>query len=200
MMLTNNTRRKPEQVDAANPRADNAFGHIVEMVAPDEDHGATEYTWSILVKCGDPAVTDVGAEWHPDTSEHGWFASPDNCAIDSQGRLWVSTDQGRNWGKTGKADGLYAVEHEGELRGHAQLLFRVPIGAELCGPYFTPNDETLFLAVQHPATDGTKDYPGFERDSTFEDPATRWPDFQDGMPPRPSVVVVTKQGGGKIGV
>ncbi len=200
MMLTNNTRRTADQVDAANPRADNAFGHIVEMIAPDGDHGAADFTWNILVKCGDPAVAEVGAEWHPDTSEHGWFASPDNCAIDADGRLWVSTDQGTNWGRTGKADGLFAVETDGDLRGKSTLFFRVPIGAELCGPYFTPDQETLFLAVQHPATDGTRDYPGFERSSTFEDPATRWPDFQDGIPPRPSVVVVTKQGGGKIGV
>jgi secreted PhoX family phosphatase len=69
----------------------------------------------------------------------------------------------------------------------------------MCGPMFTPNDETLFVAVQHVAADGTDAYPGFERASTFEDPATRWPDFDDKMPPRPSVVVITKQGGGKIG-
>lgn len=110
----------------------------------------------------------------------------------------MSTDQGRKWGKTGKSDGLYGVETEGSLRGHSKLFFRCPVGGELCGPYFTADGETLFLAVQHPGTDGTKDLKGFERASTFEDPATRWPDFDPKMPPRPSVVVVTKQGGGKI--
>ena len=200
MMLTNNTRREPGQEDAANPRADNAFGHIVEMIAPDADHGATTYSWNILVKCGDPAIAEVGAQWGPETSEHGWFASPDNCAIDADGRLWVSTDQGSNWARTGKSDGLYAVETDGELRGSSKLFFRCPVGGELCGPYFTNDQKALFLAVQHPGTDGTKNFKGFERASTFEDPATRWPDFQDGMPPRPSVVVVTKQDGGKIGV
>ena len=198
IMLTNNTRRTLGQVDAANPRADNAFGHIIEITEPDEDYTATRSRWDILVTCGDPRVAEVGAQWHPKTSEHGWFASPDNCAIDAQGRLWIATDQGSNWPKTGKSDGLYALETQGALRGASKLFFRTPVGAELCGPYFTPNQETLFLAVQHPGTDGTRYYRGFERASTFEDPATRWPDFQPGMPPRPSVVVVTKKGGGKI--
>ena len=56
----------------------------------------------------------------------------------------------------------------------------------------------MFLAVQHPGTDGTKDYAPFARLSTFDDPATRWPDFSDGMPPRPSVVAIRKTGGGRI--
>ncbi|MGD1870569.1 MAG: PhoX family phosphatase [Neomegalonema sp.] len=200
VMLTNNSKRKPGDEDAANPRPENLFGHIIELTVPDGDHDTSTARWEILVKCGDPSVSEVGAQWGPATSEHGWFASPDNCAIDADGRLWVSTDQGRGWARTGKADGLYGVETDGELRGSSKLFFRVPVGAELCGPYFTPDQETLFLAVQHPATDGTRDFPGFERASTFEDPATRWPDFQDGVPPRPSVMVVTKQGGGKIAV
>jgi secreted PhoX family phosphatase len=79
------------------------------------------------------------------------------------------------------------------------MFFRVPVGAELCGPCFTPDGETLFLAVQHPSTDGAKQYKNFGRRSTFEDPATRWPDFKDDMPPRPSIVVITKKGGGRIG-
>ena len=200
IMLTNNSKRKEEQVNAANPRAKSNFGHIIEIKEDAGDHAATTGTWSILVKCGDPSLADVGAEWHPETSANGWFGSPDNCAIDADGRLWISTDQGSGWGKTGKSDGLYALETEGEQRGLSRLFFRCPVGGELCGPYFTDDSETLFLAVQHPGTDGTKNYAGFERNSTFEDPATRWPDFDPAMPPRPSVLVVTKQGGGKIAV
>ncbi|MEX5578778.1 PhoX family phosphatase [Pseudophaeobacter sp. A-200-2] len=198
IMLTNNSKRKEEQVNAANPRAKSNFGHIIEVKEEGGDHAATRGTWSILVKCGDPELAEVGAQWNPETSANGWFGSPDNCAFDADGRLWVSTDQGSKWGKTGKSDGLYGVETEGDLRGTSKLFFRCPVGGELCGPYFTDNGETLFLAVQHPGTDGTKALKGFERASTFEDPATRWPDFDPKMPPRPSVVVVTKKGGGKI--
>ncbi|AXI54414.1 dTDP-glucose 4,6-dehydratase [Sulfitobacter sp. JL08] len=200
IMLTNNTRRTAEQVNAANPRAESSFGHIIEIKEANGDHAATTGTWSILVKCGDPSIAEVGAQWNPETSANGWFGSPDNCAFDADGRLWISTDQGSSWGKTMKSDGLYSLETEGALRGHSKLFFRCPVGGELCGPYFSDDSETLFLAVQHPGTDGTKDFKGFERDSTFEDPATRWPDFADGMPPRPSVLVVTKQGGGKIAI
>jgi uncharacterized protein len=191
VMLTNNTRRKEDQVDAANPRANNAFGHIVEMMPEGGNHAATAFTWEVLVKCGDPSVAAVGATFSSETTKNGWFGMPDNCAIDSQGRLWISTD-GNNAKATGRADGLWALETEGELRGTSRHFFRVPLGAEMCGPCFTPNDETLFLAVQHPgeAEEGAP--------ASFENPATRWPDFKDGVPPRPSVLVVTRQGGGKI--
>ncbi|WP_169544455.1 PhoX family protein [Sneathiella aquimaris] len=198
--LTNNKHRGSKHpVDAANPRTKNPFGHIVEISPENNDHAASAGTWNILVQGGDPTKPDQGAVFNKATSENGWFGSPDNAAVDGKGRLWIATDQGSNWPKTGTADGIWALETEGPQRGTGKMFFRVPIGAEMCGPCFSSDDSALFLAVQHPAADGAKAFPGFERNSTFEDPATRWPDFKPSIPPRPSVVVVRKQGGGVIG-
>jgi len=88
LMLTNNSRRTLEQVDAANPRPESNFGHIIEIREAGENHSATMGTWSIVVLCGDPTIEEVGARWNPETSENGWFSSPDNCAFDASGRLW----------------------------------------------------------------------------------------------------------------
>jgi secreted PhoX family phosphatase len=59
-MLTNNTRRKEGDENAANPRANNAFGHIIEITETDGDFASTRSTWEILLKCGDPSVAEVG--------------------------------------------------------------------------------------------------------------------------------------------
>ncbi len=182
VMLTNNHKRRPEQVDAANPRAYNRFGHIVQIMEPDGDFTATRSRWEILVKCGDPDNPSVGADWNPLTGDNGWFGSPDNCAIDPSGRLWVATDGNED---TGAADGIWAMETTGDRRGTGKAFFRAPAGAEVCGPKFTPDGRSLFLAVQHPG-DGTG--------ATFEAPRSRWPDFEEGVPPRPSVVAVRRRG------
>jgi uncharacterized protein len=197
VMLTNNVRRKGEQVDAANPRPENRFGHIIEMLPTGGDHASTAFTWEILVKCGDPSLAQVGASFSSATTKDGWFGMPDNCAVDNQGRLWIATD-GNMPSKTGRADGIWAMETEGAVRGTSKHFFRVPNGAEMCGPYFTGDDETLFLAVQHPGEADDED-PG-AKPATFEAPSTRWPDFRPDMPPRPAVLAVTKRGGGKIGI
>ncbi|MDX8449492.1 PhoX family protein [Mesorhizobium captivum] len=198
VMLTNNSKRKADQVDAANPRAGNAFGHIIEIVEDGGDFAATKGNWEVLLKCGDPSVADVGATFSTATTANGWFGMPDNCAVDSAGRLWVATD-GQGPKATGRTDGLWAVDTEGAARATSKLFFRVPIGAEMCGPLFAPDDQTAFVAVQHPG-DGGEDWEAFGRPSYYEDLSTRWPDFKPDMPVRPSVVAITKQGGGKIGV
>ncbi len=197
VMLTNNTKRKAGEADAANPRADNKFGHIIEITPEDGDHASLSFRWEILVKCGDPSIAAVGATFNPLTTKDGWFGMPDNCAIDALGRLWISTD-GNSPARTGRNDGIFALETEGAARGTSKLFFRVPMGAEMCGPCFTPDMETFFVAVQHPG-EADEDDPNAPV-ATFETPSTRWPDFQDGLPPRPAIVAITRKGGGKIAV
>ncbi|MGC4026040.1 MAG: PhoX family phosphatase [Mesorhizobium sp.] len=198
VMLSNNSKRGADQVDAANPRAKNAFGHIIEIAEDGGDFTATQGRWEVLLKCGDPSVAEVGATFSTATTANGWFGMPDNCAIDSMGRLWVATD-GNSPAATGRTDGLWAVDTEGKARATSKLFFRVPIGAEMCGPLFTPDDRTAFVAIQHPG-DGGEDWEAFGRPSYYEDPSTRWPDFRPDMPVRPAVVAITKQDGGKIAV
>lgn len=117
---------------------------------------------------------------------------PDNSMIDARGRLWIATD-GNSPQATGRADGVWAIETEGAARGTAKHFFRCPNGAELCGPCMTPDMTTMFVAIQHP---GESEDPKVL--ATFESPSTRWPDFKPDMPPRPSIVAITKRGGGRI--
>jgi secreted PhoX family phosphatase len=195
--LTNNPNRTAEQVNAANPRPGNAFGHIIELTPPRGDHAADRFTWEILVTCGSPSIASVRTGPPSSRPGAGWLAMPDNLTVDGLGRLWVATD-GNTPASTGRGDGLWGVETEGVLRGRAKQFYRAPLGAELTGPCFTPDSETLFVAVQHPGEPGA-DHPGFSgRSKKYAEGA--WPDFRAGVPPRPSVVAITRRGGGKIAV
>jgi len=187
VILTNNTNRTAQQVDRANPRARNAHGHIIEITNAGSDHAALEGTWGIFLAAGKPGM-DAGSIYHRATSADGWLSCPDNVAFDSKGRMYIATDGAPT--AAGVADGVYTADVSGTGRALTKLFFQAPTGAEVCGPLLTPDDQTMFLAIQHPGED-----PG----STFEKPSTRWPDFKDGMPPRPSVLAVVKKGGGVIG-
>jgi hypothetical protein len=189
--LTKNDKRKPEQVDAANARPDNKWGHIVELTPPDKDgkpdHSAARFAWDIFIQAGNPKDAAQGAKYGGDVSDSGWFANPDNFAFDPQGRIWIATD---GLPDHGVHDGVWAADVDGTGRAITKHFLGCPRGAELCGPAFTPDGQTLFVSVQHP---------GEEDESNFDKPTTRWPDFADGVPPRPSVVAIVKKGGGEIG-
>lgn len=196
VMLTNSKER--ETVNPANPRPKNRHGHILELKPPTAangrpDHAAQRFAWDIFMLCGKPDTTDGGRYG---VGTEAWLSSPDNCTFDRAGRLWIATDQGTAQAKNMIPDGLYACDTAGEGRAALKLFYAVPRGAECCGPCFTPDGETLFVSVQHPGEGGFEN--GAYR-SHFAAPSTRWPDFKPDMPPRPSVVAITRKKGGKIG-
>ena len=129
----------------------------------------------------------MGADYGVQSAGDASFGCPDNAVIDNKGRLWITTDGTSDCFDI--ADGLYAVETEGFLRGKPKRLFLAPIGAEVTGPCFTPDGKNLFLSIQHPA----------HEDEKGEDFVTRWPDFDAKLPPRPSVIVIRRKDGGIIG-
>ena len=152
------------RTDAVNRKRFNTTGYILQIVPPEGDHTATQARWELVL------------EGSKDT-----LACPDNLAFDARGDLWVATDGQER--AIGTADGFYRLRGE-----QTECLFRAPIGAEVCGPCFTPDNKTLFLAVQHPG-----------EGSSFDDPSTRWPDFDETMPPRPAILAIQKDDGGVIG-
>jgi secreted PhoX family phosphatase len=185
--LTGNDRRKPDQVDRANPRPDNKFGHILELVEDGDDHTATRFRWNVFVLAGDPKNADHKAfyQGHVEVSP---LAAPDNLAFDDAGRMWVATDGVDD--ALGWNDGVWVLPTEGPERGRARQFLSAPPGAEVCGPAFTPDNRTFFVAIQHP---------GLTDKATYEKPGSRFPDYRPDMPPRPSVLAISREDGGKVG-
>src|SRR5262249_46517255 len=154
-VMTKNKKRKPDQVDAANARPENLYGHILELVPPggsgkDADHAADGFTWDTFLLLGDPSKPEQGAKYNSQTSANGWFVCPDNIACDPKGRMWIASDGANDFDI---ADGLYGTDTDGEGRALTRLFFACPTGAEMCGPCFTPDGKTLFVSVQHPGED-----------------------------------------------
>jgi secreted PhoX family phosphatase len=99
------------------------------------------------------------------------------------GRMWATDGVD---GTLGPNDGVWVVETEGPERGQARQFLNGPVGAEMCGPAFTPDCATFFVAIQHP---------GFAARATFERPDSRFPDYREDIPPRPSVLAIYRADG-----
>lgn len=175
-----NASKSKEDIAEYAPIRENKNGLVMEI---DDEHAGTSFTWNILLVCGDPAeaYSYFGGF---DKSKVSPISCPDNLAFDSHGNLWISTDGNA----PGTHDGLYGVETQGENRGQVKCFLTVPNDAETCGPIVT--DERVMVNVQHP---------GEGDDATVENPSSTWPDGP-GKAPRPAVVVVWREDGGKIGI
>jgi uncharacterized protein len=184
VVLTNNTRRTEDQTDTANPRANNRHGHILEIFEDGGDHASERFTWEIFLLCGDPEDESTYFAGFPKEKVSA-ISSPDNIAFDLQGNLWIATDGMDTALKIN--DGFFAVPTEGAERGRCRMFFSSVKGSEVCGPEFTPDNRTLFLAIQHPGAG-----------SSYDEPSTRWPDG-GGLPPKPSVVVIQAKDHRRVG-
>jgi len=186
--LTNNTQRTDRQVDKANPRAVNRYGHILEIAEDEGDHTSTKFAWEIFVLCGDGKNTSHGTFFAGfDPSKVSAIACPDNLAFDNKGNLWISTD-----GQPGTLrinDGIYAVATEGPERGNVKQLVSLVAGAEAASLVMNTDNTALFVAVQHPGEGGRWTDNAADSISTFPDNA---------LPVKPSIIVVTKNSGSPV--
>ncbi|EMO39670.1 PhoX family protein [Leptospira noguchii] len=148
-----------------NDKHGNLFGQILRIREKSEDHAGLEFDFEVFIAGG----TNSG------------FASPDNLAFDKDGNLWVVTDisaknLSRSVYKKFGNNGLFVIETD---TGRAYQFASSPVGAELTGLWFTPDQKELFLSVQHPG-ETTKDY---------KKPTSHWPHGGDFLP-KPGVVAI----------
>ena len=187
--------------NAANPRGNNLFGHIIEIHEDGDDHTAKEFNWEVFILAGDPkkgrllttldelqpgklASTDTYFAGYTKAADLSAIGSPDNVGFDAAGNLWIVTDGTQPQEMN---DGCWVCPTSGPDRGKLQQFMSGPIGAEVCGVQFTPDNETLFFSIQHPGENGTVDAP-----------KSHWPEGGQAQP-RASVIAVRKDGGGKVG-
>lgn len=175
-----NNKSRTESVDAANPRLENRYGHIVKI---DEsgDPSAKTFAWDIFLLAGDP---ESGAT----VPESQAFGSPDGLWFDPQGRLWIQTDGTQpTIDGAGQNNQMLAADTEtGEIR---RFLVGPP-RSEITGITATPDGRSLFINVQHPGDSGSPENPTA---------SSNWPDFGPEGRPRSATVVISRTDRDQVG-
>ena len=155
--LTNNTRRA------------NFYGQILRLIEDNDNPEGERFRFELFLLGG----------------RHSGLACPDNLAFDRRGNLWVACDiassrLGHDPYQAFGNNGLFMVPTTGPGAGQAYQFASGPTDCELTGPWFSGNDHTLFLSVQHPGGHS----PSLERLSSH------WPHGGRELP-RSGVVAIT---------
>jgi hypothetical protein len=194
--LTNSAERgRPGRPgpDAANPRANNLFGHILRWREDDDDVAATRFRWDIFALGGVPE--------NPDPAKRGRFkgdafGAPDGLWFDRRGVLWVQTDISPS--ALNRGDYAPLGNNQVLAADPATAVFRRflvgPRGCEITGFTMTPDGRTAFVNIQHPG-----EIPGDISDPEAPRKRSNWPDFDPNGRPRSATVVIRKRDGGPIG-
>lgn len=198
------------------------YGWIMKLVEDGGETDAMSFRWEMFATGGEPADGGLG------------FANPDNIEFDAKGNLWVVTDMSTD--KHNKAipsrtddegelvsqsnlrglfgnNSVWYLPTSGANAGEAFLFGYGPMDCEMTGPFFTKDQQTLFLAAQHPG-----EYNGVRRDMATETRqfavktlageefmqerqvplGSNWPTKGENDPPKPSVVAVRRLDGGSL--
>ena len=195
LSMTNNSQRgqsgKPNK-DAANPRKNNDFGHIIKIV--EDDATSTIFDWDVFVLAGD---REDNATINGDL-----YANPDGLMIDTRGVLWVQTDISASKLNTDQFaqfgnNQMLAVDPE---TGETRRFLTGPIGCEITGVTMTPDLKTMWVNIQHPGeVPEVLKRQGVKKTPATPNAASNWPDKQKEGRPRSATVLITKNDGGVIG-
>jgi uncharacterized protein len=193
------------------------YGWIMHLIEDGNDPSAMSFKWKMFATGGEPAEGGLG------------FSNPDNLAIDKSGNIWMvndmSSDKLNSAVPAGRIDkekkplsqsdlrGLYGnnaiwfLPAAGPQAGEALLFGIGPMECETTGPFFTEDQKTLFLAIQHPGeVNGTrkdmaaddrkfamKTIEGTEFVQTRKVPVgSNWPGKKVNNPPKPAVVAIRR--------
>ncbi|MGH2970023.1 MAG: PhoX family protein [Solirubrobacteraceae bacterium] len=126
-----------------NSTVRDAYGSVRKLIEEENDPTAMAFIWTEYAAGG---PTDKGGQG---------FDSPDNLVFDSQENLWVVTDISTGSLNSGvhafhANNAAFMVPTQGPNAGVAFRFANMPIEAEGTGPYFSPDESTLFVNVQHP--------------------------------------------------
>lgn len=172
-----------------NSGVKDSHGAVRRILEEGNDPLAMSFAWQDFAAGGPPAGGGQG------------FSSPDNLTFDDDGNLWVVTDiSSSRLNKPNEYqyhgnNAMFMVPTSGPNAGIAYRFANMPVESEGTGPYFTPDNETLFVCVQHPGEEAN-----LSPTAVFGDPATYnswWPGGNrtagvGPSMPRPSVVAISK--------
>lgn len=210
-------------VDAANPRPDNDYGHIIRWREAGGDVRATRFDWDVFMLCGDkqvfstrktlpatyrtdnlagvdPLKPSAGQALYAGNIEGDDLGAPDGLWFDREGRLWIQTDQrgdaSGDWVNIG-GNAMYCADPVSRV---VKRFLTGPKNCEVTGMVTTPDGRTLFVGIQHPGEDWSA---SFTEHSTWPDSgvngATPYSCLDRAHKPRSGVVVVTRDDDGIIG-
>ncbi|MGK7933276.1 MAG: PhoX family phosphatase [Microcystaceae cyanobacterium] len=191
---------------------DYEFGWIMSLKEDNNDPSALSFRWDLFATGGEPASGGLG------------FSNPDNLVIDKADHIWMVTDistskqnkavsQRKEGQKTAELVGIFGnntawfIPTSGKNAGNAYPFAIAPMETEICGLHFTQDQETLFLAIQHPGEVGgirqeskTKEEKFVMKTSSGEEfmqkriipVGSNWPSGKTNAAPRPAIVAVRR--------